>query len=55
MNTEIKNTVQASSQKSQYDEMAKQLIGHKIILTHILAKTVDEFKEMDPEAIVPFI
>jgi len=55
MNTEIKNTVQASSQKSQYDEMAKQLIGHKIILAHILANTVDEFKEMDPEDIVPFI
>ena len=55
MNTEIKNTVQASSQKSQYDEMAKQLIGHKIILAHILEKTVDEFKEMRPEDIVPFI
>lgn len=55
MNTEIKNTIQASGQKSQYDEMAKQLIGHKIILAHILAKTVDEFKGMDPKDIVPFM
>ncbi len=55
MNTEIKNTVQASSQKSQYDEMAKQLIGHKIILAHILAKTVDEFIGMNPKDVVPFI
>lgn len=55
MNTEIKNTVQASNQRSQYDEMAKQLIGHKIILAHILAKTVDEFKGMEPKHIVSFI
>lgn len=55
MNTEIKNTVYASDQKSQYDERAKRLLGHKIILAHILAKTVDEFQGMAPEDIVPFI
>ena len=55
MNTEIKNTVYASDQKSQYDERAKRLLGHKIILAHILAKTVDEFKGMNPKDIVSFI
>lgn len=55
MNTEIKNTVHASEQRSQYDESAKQLLGQKIILAHILAATVDEFKGMEPKNIVPFI
>ena len=55
MNTEIKNTVHASEQRSQYDESAKQLLGQKIILAHILAATVDEFKGMEPKDIVPFI
>ena len=41
MNTEIKNTVHASEQRSQYDESAKQLLGQKIILAHILAAAVD--------------
>lgn len=55
MNTDIKNKVYASAQKSQYDESAKQLLGQKIILAHILAKTVDEFKGMNPKDIVSFI
>ena len=55
MNTEIKNAVNSAGDKAQYDENAKRLLGNKSILTHILAKTVDEFKGMKPEDIVTYI
>ena len=55
MNTAIANTVAAANDKAQYDEYAKRLIAQKIILAHILAKTVDEFKDMKPEDIVAHI
>ena len=55
MNTEIKNAVNSAGDKAQYDENAKRLLGHKSILAHILAKTVDEFKGMKPEDIVTYI
>lgn len=55
MNTAIVNTVAAANDKAQYDEYAKRLIAQKIILAHILAKTVDEFRDMKPEDIVAHI
>ena len=55
MNTAIANTVAAANDKAQYDECAKRLIAQKIILAHILAKTVDEFRDMKPEDIVAHI
>ncbi len=55
MNTEVKNTIKATDRDAQYDESAKRLLGQKIILAHILVKTVDEFKGMDPKTVVPFI
>ena len=55
MNTAIANTVAAANDKAQYDEYAKRLIAQKIILAHILAKTVDEFRDMKPEDIVAHI
>lgn len=55
MNTEFKNILSASDKDAQYDERAKRLLGHKIILAHILAKTVDEFKGMHPKDIAGFI
>lgn len=55
MNTEITNAVRATNQEAQYDASAKRLLGQKIILAHILAKTVDEFKGMKPKDIVSFI
>ncbi len=33
----------------------KRLLAQKTILAHILIKTVDEFKGMNPEDVVPFI
>ena len=52
MNTELKNAVKATDAKSQYDTSAKRLLGQKSILAHILVKTVDEFKGMDPKDVV---
>ena len=44
MDIEIKSAVNAANQDAQYDEKAKRLLGNKIILAHILVKTVDEFR-----------
>ncbi len=55
MDTEIRNAVSAADEDAQYDEKAKRLLGNKIILAHILVKTVDEFKGMDPEDVVSHI
>ncbi len=48
MDTDIKMSVKATDTKAQYDNKAKQLLGHKIILAHILVNTVEEFKGMNP-------
>ena len=48
MNTELKSAVMATDRDAQYDNSAKRLIAHKIILARILIKTVEKFKGMDP-------
>ena len=53
--TEIKNAVGATDTDAQYDNQAKRLLGNKIILAHILVKTVDEFHGMNPKDVVPYI
>ena len=53
--TEIKNALKAADTEAQYDDRAKRLLGNKIILAHILVKTVDEFHGMNPEDVVPYI
>lgn len=55
MDNEIKNTVRAADTDAQYDEKAKQLLANKFILAHILIKTVDEFKGMNPKEVVTYI
>ncbi len=55
MNTELKNAVKATDKKAQYDESAKRLLGQKSILAHILVKTVEEFKGMNPKDVVSYI
>ena len=55
MDTEIKNAVSMADQDAQYDDKAKRLLGNKIILAHILVKTVDEFKGMNPKNVVSYI
>ncbi len=55
MNTEITNAVNAAGDKAQYDARVKRLLAQKTILAHILIKTVNEFKGMRPEDVVPYI
>ena len=55
MNTELKNVVKATDKDAQYDESAKRLLGQKGILAHILVKTVDEFKGINPKDVVSCI
>jgi hypothetical protein len=53
--TEIANAVTVAGEIAQFDEHAKKLLGHKIILAHILSKVVDEFKGMEPDDVVNYI
>lgn len=55
IDTEIKSAVNAADAEAQYDENVKRLLGNKIILAHILVKTVDEFWGMNPKDVVPYI
>ena len=55
MDTEIINAVSVADMKAQYDDKAKRLLSNKIILAHILIKTVDEFRGMNPKDVVPYI
>ncbi len=51
----IKESVIASDKEAQYDEKAKKLLGHKIILAYILVNIVEEFQEMNPKDVVKYI
>lgn len=55
MNTELKNAVMATDRDAQYDNSAKRLIAHKIILAWILIRTVEEFKGMEPLEVAALI
>lgn len=55
METEIKNVVHAAGKEAQYDEKAKRLLGNRIILAHILVRTVAEFRGMDPKDVMAYI
>ena len=51
----MKNVIIETDENSQYDDEAKKLISQKIVLAHILVKTVDEFKGMKPKEVVNYI
>lgn len=53
--TEIKHTIFTTDKETQYDKNAKQILGQKQILAHILVYTVEEFKGMKPEEVIPYI
>ena len=55
MDASIKESVKASDKEAQYDEKAKKLLGHKIILAYILVNTVEEFRGMNPKDVVKYI
>ena len=52
---DIKKSISATDKDAQYDEKAKNLLGHKIIVAHRLVKTIDEFKGMNPKDVVQYI
>lgn len=47
--------MRVTDREAQYDDRAKCILGQKIILAHILVKTVDEFYGMKPEDVVAYI
>ncbi len=55
MNMELKNSLTAADNKSEYDECAKRIVALKPVLANILARTVEDFKGMNPEDIMPLI
>jgi hypothetical protein len=55
MNSEMTNAVRAADNRAQYDERAKRLLSHKHVLAHILVKTIDEFRGMNPKDVVQYI
>ena len=55
MDASIKESVKASDKEAQYDEKAKKLLGHKIILAYILVNTVEEFRGMNLKDVVKYI
>ena len=55
MNSDLTNAMAATSKDAQYDASAKRLLGQKSILAHVLEKTVEEFKGMNPFDIIPLI
>ena len=55
MSNGIRNAVQMTAKEAQYDENAKKLLAQKSVLSHILVKTVDEFRGMNPNAVAKLI
>ena len=55
MDASITKTIRASDKEAQYDDKAKKLLGHKIILAYILVNTIEEFRGMNPKKVVDYI
>lgn len=55
MNADVRNAIQAADTAAQYDNEAKRLLGNKLILAHILVRTVDEFRGEDPAVVAAYI
>jgi len=53
--TELRQTLTKTEKEAQYDAAAKCLLGEKIILAHILIRTIDEFKGMTADEVVLLI
>ena len=41
--------------EARYDQHAKYLLGHRIVLAHILAEVIEDFRDMHPKEIMPYI
>ena len=51
----LKNTIELTDQRAQYDECAKKFLSDKTILAHILKGTIEEFRDMEPEDIAKLL
>lgn len=51
----IETNAHQNRKEAQYDAAAKCLLGEKIILAHILIRTIDEFKGMTADEVVLLI
>ena len=51
----LKNTIESTDQRAQYDECAKKFLSDKTILAHILKGTIEEFRDMEPEDIAELL
>ena len=47
--------IQTADFYAQYDTYAKNLLSNKVILSHVLKGTIEEFSDMEPEKILPLI
>ena len=55
LNTDMKNMIIATSRDAQYDASAKRILSQKQIMAWVLIKTVEEFKNMEPQDVIPLI
>ncbi len=55
MDSNLSSAISATDMEARYDECAKKLLANKKVLAHILVKTVEEFKEMQIDEVIPLI
>lgn len=55
MTSDAIQAVKITDKEAQYDEKAKWLLSQKIFIAYILINTVDEFKGMSPQEVIPYI
>lgn len=51
----LERELRSAGPKAEYDEHAKRILAHKIVLAHILVNAVPEFTGLDPEEVVELI
>ena len=55
VNSNLHNILNTVSLESQYDAQAKKVLAQKIVLAYIMKNTLEDFKDMDPQEIMPYI
>ena len=53
VNSNLHNVLNTVSLESQYDAQAKKVLAQKIVLAYIMKNTLEDFKDMDPQEIMP--
>lgn len=54
-NTEIKQSILLADKKSQYDELAKRILGSKMVIAHLLSNMLEEFRGIPVDEIISLI